>query len=169
MTSKHSTKETGATFPKIVAIVHMATSATGKFKCPNCGSKLNSPHQVHNCRAQPPFKELGGYPFGGVKFDPDRRKEGVTNGERAEVGQHILALSCVIGSEGLPCASALPPALEVEVEGVNLTEAPEDALTDLLASLMHYCHREKIDWFGMDGVSQRALRHFSHESGGAVL
>jgi hypothetical protein len=142
-----------------------------KFKCPNCRKMLTHIHQVHNCRAMPPFKKLGGYPFGGVEFNPARRQDGeeVTNGERAEVGHHILALSCVIGSEGLPCASSLPPALEVEVEGVNLTEAPEDALTDLLASLMHYCHREKIDWFGTDGVSQRALRHFSHESGGAVL
>jgi hypothetical protein len=112
------------------------------------------------------------HPFGGVAFAPDHRRDGeeVTNGERAKVGQHILALSCVIGSEGLPCASALPPALEVEVEGVNLTEAPEDALTDLLTSLMHYCHREGIPWFNAEhGVIVRANLHFKAESGGASI
>lgn len=44
---------------------------------------------------------------------------------------------------------------------VNLTEAPEDAVCDLVTNLIHYCHREKIDW--TDEIVRRALNHFRCE------
>jgi hypothetical protein len=44
---------------------------------------------------------------------------------------------------------------------VNLTEAPEDAVCDLVTNLMHYCRREKIDW--TYDVMRRALNHFRCE------
>jgi hypothetical protein len=115
---------------------------------------------------------LSGLPFGRVKFDPDRRgEEGEedamtpTNGERAHTGQLMLALSCC-------CDMPIQKArlrLEQFADLVNLTEAPEEALTDLLTNLMHYCHREGIRWTGSDGVATWALVHFSAESGGAAI
>lgn len=105
-------------------------------------------------------------PFGNVAFEASRMSptlddgDTTTNGERAKDGETTLALFC---------NHADRDALRRYAAGANLTEAPEEALATLLGYLMHYCHREGIEWFGQDGVSQVALRNFSRESGGAVL
>lgn len=113
-------------------------------------------------------------PFGAVAFDAERRGTdsiphgdalyAPSNGERATDGELTLALFCALGLPQGPRS-----VLEDIAEEISLTEAPEEALADLLTNLMHYCHREGIEWFGHDGVSQVALRNFSAESGGAVL
>jgi hypothetical protein len=41
---------------------------------------------------------------------------------------------------------------------VDLTEAPEDAVCSLIADLLQYCEREKIDW--NQDVMSRAWEHF---------
>jgi hypothetical protein len=107
-------------------------------------------------------------PFAGVPFNADGRAndvgdDGLTpnNGERAQTGQFTLALHHLL-SEGEQGYRALT---EYACE-VNLTEAPDEALTDLLANLMHYCHREGID-FG-EALATAAM-HFDEESGGAIV
>src|SRR5450432_4106812 len=44
---------------------------------------------------------------------------------------------------------------------VDLTEAPEDAVSSLVIDLLHYCEREKIDW--TQDVMLRAWEHFRSE------
>jgi hypothetical protein len=51
--------------------------------------------------------------------------------------------------------------MENLAELVNLTEATEDAVCDLVTNLMHYCHRERINW--TDDITRRALNHFRCE------
>lgn len=46
-------------------------------------------------------------------------------------------------------------------ELVDLTEAPEDAVCSLVTDLLHYCHREKINW--TQDVINRASQHFRTE------
>ena len=41
---------------------------------------------------------------------------------------------------------------------VDLTEAPEDAVSSLVIDLLHYCEREKIDW--TQDVMSRAWENF---------
>lgn len=105
--------------------------------------------------------------FGGVAFDPNRRADdvdpgsGYNNGQRAQIGWGTLAAYCFLADK--------PEAKAILVNDIDLTEAPDEALTDLLANLMHYCHREKIEFYGEDGVLVQAMRHFNAESGGAAL
>jgi hypothetical protein len=47
------------------------------------------------------------------------------------------------------------------VEMVDLTEAPEDAVSSLVTDLLQYCEREKIDW--AQEVMSRAWEHFRSE------
>jgi hypothetical protein len=151
----------------------VAKTKYAKFPCPNCRTLLTHAHQVHNCRAQPPFKKLVPAPFGGVAFDPDRRsdEDGLeskrpTNGECASHGELILALSC-IDETLVPKGTKKLARLR---DYVNLTEAPEEALADLLTNLMHYCHREGIPWFNAEhGVIVTADLNFKAESGGAKI
>jgi hypothetical protein len=44
---------------------------------------------------------------------------------------------------------------------VNLTEAPEDAVSSLVIDLLQYCEREKIDW--TQDVMSRAREHLRNE------
>ena len=44
---------------------------------------------------------------------------------------------------------------------VNLTEAPEDAVSSLVTDLLQYCEREKIDW--TQDVMSRARGHLRSE------
>ncbi len=44
---------------------------------------------------------------------------------------------------------------------VDLTEAPEDAVSSLVTDLLQYCEREKIDW--TQEVMSRAWEHFRSE------
>ena len=44
---------------------------------------------------------------------------------------------------------------------VDLTEAPEDAVSSLVIDLLQYCEREKIDW--TQEVMSRAWEHFRSE------
>lgn len=118
---------------------------------------------------------LPDYPFGGVAFDPERRGEndafasglGIgdsNNGTRATDGSMTLALFAALGDP-----TGARSVLEDIAGDISLTEAPEEALTDLLADLMHYCHREGIEFYGHDGPLCTAQRHFAAESGGAAL
>jgi hypothetical protein len=103
-----------------------------------------------------------GLPFAGVPFDGARDSiDGPSNGERAQTGQFTLALHHLL-SEGEQGYRALT---EYACE-VNLTEAPDEALTDMLTNLMHYCHRENIN-FG--AALATAAAHFDEESGGALV
>ncbi len=47
------------------------------------------------------------------------------------------------------------------VDTVDLTEAPEDAVSSLVTDLLQYCEREKIDW--TQEVMSRAWQHFRSE------
>lgn len=154
----------------------MATSATGKkFKCPNCRAKLDNPHQVHNCRAMPPFKKLVPRPFGGVAFDPDRKEteDGLdgdcTNGDRAERGKTILAL--YVALTDYSCSTEKGRRLLAEIaSGVDLNQEPEIPLGDVVSDFMHFCHRESIPWFNAEhGIIVNADIHFKAESGGAAI
>jgi hypothetical protein len=46
-------------------------------------------------------------------------------------------------------------------ELVDLTEAPGDAVCNLVTNLLHYCQREKIDW--TQDVMSRAWQDFRSE------
>jgi hypothetical protein len=48
-------------------------------------------------------------------------------------------------------------------ESVDLTEAPEDAVCNLVIDLMQYCEREKIDW--TEDVISRATEQFQRRLG----
>jgi hypothetical protein len=43
-------------------------------------------------------------------------------------------------------------------DSIDLTEAPEDAVCNLVIGLLHYCDREKIDW--THEVMSRAWEQF---------
>lgn len=111
-------------------------------------------------------------PFGGIPFDAKRdSKEGPSNGERAEVGALVVKTHC-LGTmpEGLePYVDGWDKMAEEIHESVDLTEAPDEAVVDLLTNLMHFCHREGISWTDKDGVLLTAVQHFREESGGAIL
>jgi len=47
------------------------------------------------------------------------------------------------------------------VDTVDLTEAPEDAVSSLVIDLLQYCQREKIDW--TQEVMSRAWERFRSE------
>jgi len=47
------------------------------------------------------------------------------------------------------------------VDMVDLTEAPEDAVSSLVEDLLEYCQREKIDW--AQDVMSRAWERFRSE------
>lgn len=113
-------------------------------------------------------------PFGNVAFDPERTKASdgfdsdVTNGARAERGKTILALYLALTD--YTCSTDKGRRLLAEIAShIDLNQEPEIPLGDALSDLMHFCHREGIEWFGDEGVSVRGLIHFSAESGGAVL
>ncbi len=53
------------------------------------------------------------------------------------------------------------PMMRRIADSIDLTEAPEDATCSLVVDLMHYCHREKIDWDG--DVLSRARDRFESE------
>jgi hypothetical protein len=103
-------------------------------------------------------------PFGSVAFDPQRRADdvapdsGYTNGQRANIGQGTLAAYCFLADK--------PEAKAILINDIDLTEAPEEALTDLLANLMHYCHREGIEFMATVAMAET---HFEAESGGATI
>jgi hypothetical protein len=104
-------------------------------------------------------------PFGGVAFDPLGKAEdvdpegGYTNGQRADIGRGILAAACFLADK--------PEATAIHINDINLTEAPEEALTDLVANLMHYCHREGLEW--TEDVLKPATMHFEAESRDAEI
>jgi hypothetical protein len=132
-----------------------------KFKpCPQCKRLMTADAICPHCPA----------PFGNVAFDPSRKPEedSPTNGDRAERFKIILA--CYVAFTDHSCSTSKGRELLAEIAShVDLNQEPEIPLGDLLADAMHYCHREEINWFGKDGVSQDALRNFSAESEGAVL
>lgn len=113
-------------------------------------------------------------PFGGVAFAPERRTSDNTvigafmdtpsNGERACDGCTALELFAALGDP-----TGARSVLEEIADDISLTEAPDEALADLLTNLMHYCHREGIEWHGPDGVLATAVLNFTAESGGAAL
>lgn len=105
-------------------------------------------------------------PFGGIAFDPERRSESAdprdaSNGDNAKAGKAALALSCLLDGREQGYLNLME-----WVKQVNLTEAPEEALADLLTNLMHYCHREGIEF--TDALLD-AQGHFKAESGGAQI
>lgn len=113
--------------------------------CPACHRLMTSEGICTHCP-----------PFGGVPFDPD------IAGERATHGQFTLALW---SAHGL-VTKDVKLQLEQFADLVNLTEAPEVALAELLDDLMHYCHREGLTF---SDVLKTAKEHFDLESGGATL
>jgi hypothetical protein len=84
------------------------------------------------------------------------------NKQRAAAAEVALKAHVLKSNPGM--LAELPSgrrSMEGLSELVNLTEAPEDAVCDLVTNLMHYCHREKIDW--TDDIMRRASVHFRCE------
>jgi hypothetical protein len=54
-----------------------------------------------------------------------------------------------------------PKPMQEVRHAVDLTEAPDEAVCSLVVDLMHYCHRERIDW--PNDVLLRARARFSTE------
>jgi hypothetical protein len=86
------------------------------------------------------------------------------NKQSAAAAEFALKAYCI---ESNPSQFDWEDAIIKQIAGsVDLTEAPEDALSSLVIDLMHYCERERIDW-NTDVVS-RASQSFSREQGGLV-
>ena len=68
-------------------------------------------------------------------------KEGAAAAELA-LKAHILASNREILAEMTQGDSTMQEIADM----VDLTEAPEDAVCSLVADLMQYCEREKINW-----------------------
>src|SRR5205809_7752959 len=83
-------------------------------------------------------------------------KEGAAAAELA-LKAHILASNREILAEMTQGDSTMQEIADM----VDLTEAPEDAVCSLVADLMQYCEREKINW--TQDVMSRAWQHFRGE------
>jgi len=80
-------------------------------------------------------------------------KEGAAAAELA-LKAHILRSDPEILAE----MSERDRIMQEIADRVDLTEAPEDAVSSLVIDLLHYCEREKIDW--TQDVMSRAWENF---------
>ena len=72
-----------------------------------------------------------------------------------------FALKSYIAKETTDIVREAPKLMRELQDEVNLTEAPEDAVSSLVVDLMHYCERERIDW--RKDVLSRAHERFAAE------
>jgi hypothetical protein len=111
-------------------------------------------------------------PFGGIAFDPQRRADdaGVgedtpTNGERADRSKATLSLYYQLGRREEYDKKRVSLLRDLALD-VDLTQEPEIPLADMLTDLMHYCHREGIEW---GEALTNAVHNFQVESFGAQI
>jgi hypothetical protein len=122
-----------------------------------CSRMSNADRLLLTVREEPP-------PFGAVRFDQDRKTDGQSNGERAELGKHLVALSYLLCNRETGYLALIQWA-----DSVNLDEVPELPLTDALVNLQHYAHRDQIPLYGSEGAWAIAQKQFNEQSGGAAL
>jgi hypothetical protein len=110
-------------------------------------------------------------PFGGIAFDPERKADigGVievtpTNNQKADIGKTVVALYYLLAQREQGYLALTRWAAEVD-----LTQEPENTLADMLTDIMHYCHRDEIEFYGEHNPLHTAQRQFNVESKGASL
>jgi hypothetical protein len=116
-------------------------------------------------------------PFGGIAFDPQRKADSngvkedtLTNNQKADIGKAVVALYYLL-SQPESSYRKLQARLMVYASGVDLTQEPEYPIGGMLTDIMHYCHRDEIEFniHSEHSPLPTAHRQFQVESGGASL